>query len=118
MVSLSNHEWTTLRQAQGEREIDDEAKTKSPCLYPSYLVCFRSNNIRLTTDTDFLAGISTFRPNTDFSAKAGLAGFNGAATFQSRKPGQRVHAAGGRRRASMGPRPFSHGNDWTIVRDT
>ena len=25
-----NHERTTLRQAQGEREIEDEAKTKRP----------------------------------------------------------------------------------------
>ena len=28
MVSLSNHERTALRQAQGEREIEDEAKAK------------------------------------------------------------------------------------------
>ena len=31
MVSLSNHERTALRQAQDEREIEDEAKTKRLC---------------------------------------------------------------------------------------
>ena len=30
VVSLSNHEWTALRQAQGERKIDDKTKTKRP----------------------------------------------------------------------------------------
>ena len=30
VVSLSNHEWTALRQAQGERKIDDKTKMKRP----------------------------------------------------------------------------------------
>ena len=35
--------------------------------------------------------------------------FNGAATFRSRKARPRRHAASGRQRASMGPRPFGRG---------
>ena len=33
VVSLSNHEWTALRQAQGERKIDDKTKMKGLGVY-------------------------------------------------------------------------------------
>ncbi len=46
VVSLSNHEWTALRQAQGERKIDDKTKTKRSWMVDAELVQARLGQVK------------------------------------------------------------------------
>ena len=57
-------------------------------------------------------GAATFRSRKGVDRRAAPSvcrGFNGAATFRSRKGPRRLSKHGGRRHASMGPRPFGRG---------
>ena len=65
-------------------------------------------------------GAATFQPRKPVSASLRAFApyrFNGAATFQPRKPDKQRNDCLGLRLASMGPRPFSRGNA-PVVRDT